>query len=81
MILIIWMSLKQPTNGYQQTSKLLICLRYVTVTSVNAGRSAPAFWENNGYMDIVMVINWKDHTSLQTSPHPKHIPVAAALLL
>ena len=45
------------TSGYQWTSKLLICLRYVTVTLVNTGRSAPAFWEKNGNMDIVMVIN------------------------
>jgi len=87
LILVILMSLEQPTNSYQRTSKLLInCLWQVTVTLVNTGRSAPAFWENNGNMDFVMVINWKDHASLLTStflmnPHPKLIPVAATFIL
>jgi len=48
--------------------------------------TAPAFWEKNGNVDIVMVINTKGHASLQTSiflmiPHPNCIPVAAAFIL
>jgi len=47
------------TNRLWSSSSLSV----ISDSDFSEYRSVPVFWEKNGNMDIVIVINWNDHAS------------------